>query len=100
MGKKISFDTTVGDDIPVTVIGSYDRPDPSVGYYGSFEVESVYISYDLLANDISSLLTKKQFDDLDYEGVQAATTQAYEEKEAAAESRYQRERNDNLREDL
>lgn len=84
---KITFQTTVGDGIEVDVSGSYDKPDVSVRYFGSFEVESVCLQNDSI--NIISLLTDKQIDVLEWRGVDAAKYQIIEAKYEAAEARYQ-----------
>ncbi|CAB4132001.1 hypothetical protein UFOVP138_8 [uncultured Caudovirales phage] len=54
---KIEFNSTVGDDIPVTVIGNYELPDNSVGYWGSFDIENIYLKCDVKReSDIQSLI--------------------------------------------
>ena len=55
---KIEFDSTVGDDIPVVVVGYYEAADNPVGYCGSFDVQSIYVKSDIRReHDIESLIS-------------------------------------------
>jgi hypothetical protein len=91
---KVTFQTQIGDGIEVDVSGSYDKPDHSVGYSGAFEVESVFLEHDNV--NIVSLLTDKQLDTLEWQGVDAAKYQEFDAKCEAAEARYQAQRDNQL----
>lgn len=91
---KVSFVDTVGDDIEVDIIGHYDKPDMSVGYWGSFDVECVYVKNSDV--NIISLLSDKTIERLEYHGMDAAVKQQYEEKCEAAEMRRQAMRDNQL----
>ena len=55
---KIEFDSTVGDDIPVVVVGYYEAADNPAGYCGSFDVQSIYVKSDIKReHDIESLIS-------------------------------------------
>lgn len=65
---QIEFTTTIGDDIEVEVAGDYDKPDRSVGYSGSFQVNTVTLPGSGV--DLSSLLDKKTEERLEEKGMQ------------------------------
>lgn len=61
------FVTTV-QDIPVSIMGIMDLPEPSVGYRGGYKLERVWITSDTSQTDITPLLTQDQINYLGCEG--------------------------------
>lgn len=84
---KFSFDAFIGDDIKVCVTGDYDKPDRSVGYWGSFDVEEV-TTFDSNVN-IISLLDDKAIQRLEDKAMDAYRDAQDDAKQEAAEARYQ-----------
>ena len=93
---NIIFNTTTGDDVEITVEGSYEQPDDSVGYGGSFWIEKIYLPTDLCANDIQSLISKKSTARIEDTGMQKGAEGIYEAKQDVLCAKHERQM-DNLR---
>lgn len=52
------FESTIGDNIPVTVSGTVQAPERNVGYCGDFEIDKVWITSDAGEHDIYPIISK------------------------------------------
>ena len=78
------FTDTV-QDIVVCVLGTFEREDRSVGYYGGYTAERVWLVNDLSQTNIFALLTDERVEQLEEKGAQIMGQRAIEEAADAAE---------------
>lgn len=92
---RVTFTTTIGDDIEIECAGDYDGPDRSVGYSGSFWLDAVYLKDNHI--NIISMLSDKQIKGLEYRGFEKGSNQILERKQELAELRYEREKDEKFK---